>query len=145
MLNYSDSNILNCCCCGYNSCEMMATAIFNNRNRPENCAHFKEEIINRERNYLENSSQALNKKLETMNENVGRITTSVEHFLSVVEISGITKIISSIASKPNLLALNASIKSAHAGTAGVGFAIVAEEVRTLAENSSQNAKKIAKS
>jgi len=39
MHKYSDADIINCASCGYNSCEMMATAIHNNLNRKENC-HF---------------------------------------------------------------------------------------------------------
>lgn len=40
MHKYTDEDIINCASCGYNSCEMMATAIFNNLNNPENCHYF---------------------------------------------------------------------------------------------------------
>ena len=40
MHKYSDEDIINCASCGYNSCEMMATAIHNNLNRKENCHFF---------------------------------------------------------------------------------------------------------
>jgi methyl-accepting chemotaxis protein len=73
--------------------------------------------------------QAINQRMKLLSE-------------KLMEIGIISQLISEIANRTNLLALNASIEAARAGDQGKGFVIIADEIRGLAERSAKSTKQI---
>jgi methyl-accepting chemotaxis protein len=119
-----------------------ADHIASNARQAREAFGFSAEARERAESGVEVSRRAID-KMQSLFEHAEQAGDLVVHFDEKIRsVSRITEVITSIAEKTHLLSLNASIEASHAGDAGRGFSVVAEEIRKLAENTADSAEQI---
>ena len=138
-----DKRHFDCAACGSDSCAEMARKVALGLDVPSNCIQEEKSVILADHEKIMTLSRAnlenINKILADISEIKGLSDEIVASAGSVTEAirqySKMSKDITSISQQINILAINATIEAARAGDSGKAFAVVAQEVKSLADKS----------
>ncbi|BAK15390.1 methyl-accepting chemotaxis protein [Solibacillus sp. FSL W7-1472] len=115
--------------------------IANQANQATTLSNSTNEKIEKGSVYVENTVSQMNLIQSTVDETADSLTLLASR---TTEIVNILKLVQDISDQTNLLALNAAIEAARAGEAGKGFAVVADEVKKLSEQTKQSVSDISR-
>ncbi len=118
----SEDRNINCFSCGYGNCKDFVTAVALGNNHIKNCNRYAKIEIQQKMVDFEDKFQGFLDSVKEINSLVDENTES-------------STTLNSITSQTKIIAVNATIEAAHAGQAGVGFAVVANEIKKLADDS----------
>ena len=113
------------------------------RKSAETVSKISEAIVRTEKGE-ENARETLNHLENVLNQMVEYVQPIYSLAQKVEKVKVVVNIIDGIAQKTDLLSLNASIEATRSGELGKGFALVADEIRTMAENSKHSSQQIEK-